>query len=79
MVSGVNIGFDPNEELNKPWETVFEQYLPSRLVNVPWVDSFLRKAKTILIGCQERTRRYQKEFEIASHNLYTQEKNQGNL
>jgi hypothetical protein len=39
----------------------------------------VRKARTILVGCQERTKRYQKEFEIASHNLYTQEKNQGNL
>jgi len=30
-----------------------------------------------MIGCLDRTRKYQKEFEIGSHNVYTQVKNKG--
>jgi|LauGreDrversion4_2_1035121.scaffolds.fasta_scaffold930403_1 hypothetical protein len=89
-VTGVSLGNEPIDELIEPWQRIFEEYLPLYAGSVPWVDSFLRyvnlfliivsrKARTIMIGCYERTKKYQRDFEIASHNLYTKEINQGNL
>lgn len=47
--------------------------------NVPWVGSFLRKARNILVGTYERTKRYQSEFEKQSHTLYNQHRNKIHL
>ena len=40
---------------------------------------FFRKAKIVLIGTYERTKRYQRDFEITSNNIYNQHKNSATM
>lgn len=56
----------------EPWQRIFEEYLPRFAGNAPWVNSFLRKSRHIISSTFERTKRYQQDFEMAAHNIYTQ-------
>ena len=42
----------------EPWQRIFEEYLPRFAGNVPWVNTFLRKSRHIILSTYERTKRY---------------------
>jgi hypothetical protein len=83
-VQGLN-----EEAYQEPFLRIFDDFLPKNVIgNVPWVGAFLkyalisqplkilfRKARTILVSTYERSKRYQRDFELQSHTLYNQHRN----